>query len=331
MHHDLVEAKRWISERRFLHALNYCMVLPGPEAQQLATYIGWLLHRTWGGVVAGALFVLPSLAVLIALSWLYMAYGDVPAVAGILYGIKPAVVAIVLHAHGGSARARSGTRCSGRSRRSRSSPFSRCTCRSCDRAGGRRARRDRRPHRTACVRAGRPQGATSSASPAVIDDDTPTPATRSFAGGACARRRRVGRAVAVPPRDAGRDVRARRDAAADGMVLHQGGAADLRRRVRRAALRLPGRGRTYAWLTPTQMIDGLALGESTPGPLIMVVAFVGFVGGWTRQLFGPESQALAGGRRLRRHVLHVSAEFMFTSPADRSSNRRTAGSSSRPR
>src|SRR4029077_12187702 len=82
MHHDLVDSKRWISEQRFLHALNYCMVLPGPEAQQLATYIGWLMHRTWGGIVAGALFVLPSLVILIALSWLYMAYGDLPAVAG---------------------------------------------------------------------------------------------------------------------------------------------------------------------------------------------------------------------------------------------------------
>ena len=98
MHRDLVETKRWISEGRFLHALNYCMVLPGPEAQQLATYIGWLLHRSWGGVIAGALFVLPSLVVLVALSWLYLAYGAVPAVAGVLYGIKPAVVAIVLHA-----------------------------------------------------------------------------------------------------------------------------------------------------------------------------------------------------------------------------------------
>src|SRR5437763_5913276 len=98
MHRELVEQQRWISERRFLHALNYCMVLPGPEAQQLATYIGWLMHRTWGGVVAGALFVLPSLAVLIALSWIYMAYGDVPQVAGALYGVKPAVTAIVLHA-----------------------------------------------------------------------------------------------------------------------------------------------------------------------------------------------------------------------------------------
>ena len=73
MHQELVERRRWISERRFLHALNYCMVLPGPEAQQLATYIGWLMHRTWGGIVAGALFVLPSLFILIALSWIYMA------------------------------------------------------------------------------------------------------------------------------------------------------------------------------------------------------------------------------------------------------------------
>ncbi len=95
MHRELVEERRWISEKRFLHALNYCMLLPGPEAQQLATYIGWLMHRTWGGLVAGALFVLPSLAILIALSWIYLRFGDVPEVAGILYGIKPAVTAIV--------------------------------------------------------------------------------------------------------------------------------------------------------------------------------------------------------------------------------------------
>src|SRR3954464_5538035 len=94
MHQELVERRRWISEGRFLHALNYCMVLPGPEAQQLATYIGWLMHRTWGGIAAGALFVLPSLFILVALAWLYMAHGDVPAIAGLLYGVKPAVVAI---------------------------------------------------------------------------------------------------------------------------------------------------------------------------------------------------------------------------------------------
>src|SRR6187431_2041442 len=84
MHRELVERKRWISERRFLHALNYCMLLPGPEAQQLATYIGWLMHRTWGGVAAGGLFILPSLFILIALSWIYLAFGDVNWVAAIV-------------------------------------------------------------------------------------------------------------------------------------------------------------------------------------------------------------------------------------------------------
>src|SRR5512142_3248139 len=98
MHQELVERRRWISEKRFLHALNYCMVLPGPEAQQLATYIGWMMHRTWGGIIAGTLFVLPSLFILIALSWVYVAFGDVPLVAGLFYGIKPAVTAIVVQA-----------------------------------------------------------------------------------------------------------------------------------------------------------------------------------------------------------------------------------------
>ena len=98
MHQELVEKKHWLSERRFLHALNYCMILPGPEAQQLATYIGWLMHRTVGGVLAGVLFVLPSLLLLIILSWVYIALGDTPVVAGLFYGIKPAVTAIVFQA-----------------------------------------------------------------------------------------------------------------------------------------------------------------------------------------------------------------------------------------
>ncbi len=98
LHQELVERRRWLSERRFLHALNYCMVLPGPEAQQLVTYIGWLMHKRWGGILAGTLFVLPSLFILIALSWVYVAYGDVPWIAGIFFGIKPAVTAIVVQA-----------------------------------------------------------------------------------------------------------------------------------------------------------------------------------------------------------------------------------------
>ncbi len=98
MHQELVERRRWISERRFLHALNYCMMLPGPEAQQLATYLGWLMHGTPGGIIAGVLFVLPSLFILIGLSWIYLAFGQLPTVAGILYGIKPAVTAVVMFA-----------------------------------------------------------------------------------------------------------------------------------------------------------------------------------------------------------------------------------------
>ena len=96
MHQELVEKRRWISEQRFLHALNYAMVLPGPEAQQLATYLGWLMHGVRGGVAAGTLFVLPSLFMLTGLSWIYLAYGDVALIQGILYGVKPAVTAIVL-------------------------------------------------------------------------------------------------------------------------------------------------------------------------------------------------------------------------------------------
>ena len=98
MHLELVERRRWISEQRFLHALNFCMVLPGPEAQQLATYIGWLMHGVKGGIAAGVLFVLPSLFILIGLTWVYLAFGHLPAIAGLLYGIKPAVTAIVLFA-----------------------------------------------------------------------------------------------------------------------------------------------------------------------------------------------------------------------------------------
>lgn len=98
MHKELVEKRKWISEERFLHALNYCMLLPGPEAQQLATYIGWLLHKTIGGIVAGVFFVLPSIFVLLTLSYIYAAYGNVKWVAGVLTGFKPVVVAIVVEA-----------------------------------------------------------------------------------------------------------------------------------------------------------------------------------------------------------------------------------------
>jgi chromate transporter len=98
MQTELVEKKKWISQSRFLHALNFCMLLPGPEAQQLAIYVGWLLHRTWGGIVAGALFVIPSMFVLWGLSFVYAAYGNIPWIAAVFYGLKPAVMAIVAFA-----------------------------------------------------------------------------------------------------------------------------------------------------------------------------------------------------------------------------------------
>ena len=98
MHKFVVEERRWIGEARFLHALNYCMLLPGPEAQQLATYIGWLMHRTWGGIVAGGLFVLPGAIVMLALSTIYAAFGEVPLVQAIFFGVKAAVLAVVIEA-----------------------------------------------------------------------------------------------------------------------------------------------------------------------------------------------------------------------------------------
>ena len=98
MRQELVERRRWISERRFLHALNYCMLLPGPEAQQLATYIGWLMHRTWGGVIAGGLFVLPGALIMMVLAWAYLRFGETHLLQAVLWGIKPAVVALVLFA-----------------------------------------------------------------------------------------------------------------------------------------------------------------------------------------------------------------------------------------
>jgi chromate transporter len=297
MHRDLVDSKRWISERRFLHALNYCMVLPGPEAQQLATYIGWLLHRTWGGVVAGALFVLPSLVILVALSWLYMAYGDVPAVAGVLYGIKPAVVAIVLHAAW-----RIGSRALKRPTLwvmaaaafvaifAFAVPFPAIVLAAgvIGYVGGRVA-----PQEFAV--GGGHGGAGGAHLPAVIDDDTPTPPHARF---------RWSRLVLIAAACVALWL-----FALGLLVASVGPAATLPRMgwfFTKAALLtfggayavLPyvyqGAVETYAWLTPVQMIDGLALGETTPGPLIMVVAFVGFVGGWTKALFGPDSLALAG-------------------------------------
>ena len=297
MHRELVDEKRWISERRFLHALNYCMVLPGPEAQQLATYIGWLMHRKWGGIVAGALFVLPSLVVLIALSWLYMAYGNVPVVVGILYGVKPAVVAIVLHA---------AWRMGSRTLRhpalwaiaasalvaiaAFAVPFPAIVLAAglAGYIGGRVA-----PAAFAAGSVHAAGGGPHAAS--VIDDDTPTPVHARF------RWRRLVTVLLTFVALWGSVL-----GALAALVGHDSPLVQMGWFFTKAALLtfggayavLPyvyqGAVDTFGWVTPVQMIDGLALGETTPGPLIMVVAFVGFVGGWAKQLFGPDMLPQAG-------------------------------------
>ena len=297
MHHDLVDRQRWISERRFLHALNYCMVLPGPEAQQLATYIGWLMHRTWGGVIAGGLFVLPSLVVLIALSWAYMAFGNVPAVAGVLYGIKPAVVAIVLHAAW-----RIGTRALKHPALwaiaalafsaifAFAVPFPAIVIAAgiIGHFGGRIA-----PHAFAGGGAHARGGGVHA--PALIDDDTPTPPHARFRGshlalviGVCvALWAVVLGSLAVTQGSDGALVRMG-TFFTKAALLTFGGAYAVLPYVYQGAVD------NYGWLTAPQMIDGLALGETTPGPLIMVVAFVGFVGAWTKAVFGASALAAAG-------------------------------------
>jgi chromate transporter len=297
MHQELVERRRWISENRFLHALNYCMVLPGPEATQLATYIGWLMHRTGGGIVAGGLFVLPSVFILIALSWIYLAYGDVPVVAGLFYGIKPAVVAIVLaaaHRIGSRALKHAALRAIAAAAFvaifALGIPFPAIVIAAgiVGYLGGRYA--------PAVFSAGGAHArAKAGYGPALIDDDTPTPGHALFSWPAFWAHLAAGLAIWLGALGALAAV-----LGWDGTLTQMGWfftkAAMLTFGGAYAVLPYVYQGGVehYGWLTAQQMIDGLALGETTPGPLIMVVAFIGFVGGWTKELLGPEALALAG-------------------------------------
>ena len=297
MHSELVERRRWISEQRFLHALNYCMLLPGPEATQLAIYIGWLLHRTWGGIAAGLLFILPSLVLLIALSWIYLAFGHLPVIAGIMNGIKPAVVAIVIGAAWriGARTLRNGLLAAiavaafiAIALLDLPFPLIVLGAALLGLLGGRLW-----PHRF------QPGGAHPSErkhyGPAVLDDDTPTPEHARFSLRRLLMASAIGCLLAL----------------ASWLLLAllsgpEGTAARMGWFFTKAALMsfggayavLPyvvqGAVDQYGWLSAPQMIDGLALGETTPGPLIMIVAFVGFVGGWTHALFGPDALALGG-------------------------------------
>ena len=296
LHQDLVEKKRWISERRFLHALNYCMVLPGPEAQQLAIYIGWMMHKTWGGIIAGVLFVLPSLFILIFLSWIYLAYGNVPAVAGVLYGIKPAVTAIVLFAayRIGSRALNNGMLWAMAAAAfvaifAFNAPFPAIVLAAglIGYAGGRVA-----PEKFAI--GGGHGKAQHSYGTALIADDTPAPEHARFTWPRMLRVTFTGVAIWVTAM-----LMLVGKFGWQGMYTQMGWfftkAALLTFGGAYAVLPYVYQGAVdhYHWLTPLQMIDGLALGETTPGPLIIVVAFVGFVGGWGQALFGPDELFLA--------------------------------------
>ena len=277
MHQELVERRRWISEHRFLHALNYCMLLPGPEAIQLAIYISWLLHGTVGAIVAGVLFFLPAFVLLSALAAVYLAYGDVPLVAGIFYGIKPAVVAVVLFAAWriGSKAIRNGLLATiavlafvGIFFFHIDFPWIVFAAGILGAIGGKFA-----PGR---FKAGGGHGASNKQyGPALIDDDTPPPAHAKFSW----RKLIVTTVVFV---------------AIWGMAMAMlGGSAvlfDMGGFFTKAAFLTIGGAYAvlpyvyqhavegYGWLTAAQMIDGLALGETTPGPLIMIVTWVGYMG-----------------------------------------------------
>lgn len=297
MHAELVERRRWISERRFLHALNYCLLLPGPEAQQLATYLGWLMHRTRGGLAAGLLFVLPSLLILLLLSWIYMAYGEQRWVVAAFDGIKPAVVAIVIHAAWriGMRTLRNGLLWAialvaffGLFALRLPFPLIVAAAALAGVIGAR--------WRPSAFALGAPHAAAGSVHrPAVIDDDTPPPAHARASRGRLARVLAIGVglwAAALLALAARYGVDGLPTAMATfftkAALLTFGGAYAVLPYVYQGAVEHHG------WLTGPQMIAGLALGETTPGPLIMVVAFVGFAGGWQAPFLGADT-ALASG------------------------------------
>jgi chromate transporter len=315
MHQELVERRRWISEGRFLHALNYCMLLPGPEAQQLATYIGWLLHRTWGGLAAGLLFILPSFFILVALSWLYVSFGKLPAVAAFFFGMKPAVVAIVAFA---------AWRMGGRVLRNAmlviiavlafvalaafAVPFPLIVILAAL-IGAVGSRVAPRWFQTAEHAPTNPDH-----SGAIIDDHTAPPAHAALSWSRLIWILAAGIALWLAAMallvgfEGGHGLLSRMGAFFTKVALVTfGGAYAVLPYVNQAAVE------HYGWLTAPQMIDGLALGETTPGPLIMVVTFVGYVGAWTHATPGlaPWLAGIAGATVVTFFTFLPSFLFIF--------------------
>ena len=298
MHQTLVVERGWLSEKRFLHALNYCMLLPGPEAQQLATYLGWLMHKTTGGILAGVLFVLPSLVLITVLSGLYVAYGQLAWMAALFASIKPAVVAIVIQAvHRVGKRALHGrfmwllASLSFVAMWSGQVPFPVILL-----SAAGLALAFKRHVQTESTNATHAVGAASpSESSALINDHTPLPEHARF------QTRRFVWVVltglllwALPmgllwwlwgPSNTLLDMGGFFSKAA---WMTFGGAYAVLPYVYQGAVE------SFQWLSGPQMMDGLALGESTPGPLIMVVTFVGFLGGHAQPVLQGDGQMLSG-------------------------------------
>ena len=287
MQTELVERRRWISQSRFLHALNFCMLLPGPEAQQLAIYIGWLLHKTWGGVVAGTLFVIPSMFVLWGLSFVYAAYGNVPSIAAIFYGLKPAVFAIVAFAVLRIGRkalrnpvmwAIAAASFAGVFFLKIPFPVIILSAGLIGFAGGKLSAA------TFSGGAGHDPVKRERES-SVLDDDGETP---EHARPSLLRAMRVcviwGLLWWSPILAVGFWHGWDHTLFQEGLFFAKaamvtfGGAYAVLPYVAQQAVE------HYHWLTPGQMMDGLGLAETTPGPLIMVLQFVGFMGGWHRPM-----------------------------------------------
>ena len=295
MHRELVDKRRWLGEERFLHALNYCMLLPGPEAQQLAVYIGWLMHRTIGGIVAGAFFVIPSIFILLGLSYVYAAYGHVPAVNGVLDGFKPVVVAIVVEA-----LFKIGKRALKREVHYAIAalsfvaiyflhvPFPLIVLGAAvvGLVGIRTLPSlfEASPEKPKEVK----DAANDSELSLVINDDETqlehTVPSRSRLFKTLA----VGVLLWILPFAALIAWRGYGSLHADeykfftvSALVTFGGAYAVLAYVTQAVTTAP-----YNWITPTQAVDGLALAETTPGPLIMVLQFVGFMAGWNNPVDG---------------------------------------------
>jgi chromate transporter len=291
MHQELVEKRRWISERRYLHALNYCMLLPGPEAIQLAIYISWLMHGVRGAIVAGVLFFLPAFVLLSLLAGIYLAFGDVPLVQGVFYGIRPAVVAVVLFAAW-----RIGTRALrnpvlwGMAALAFAAifffdvgfPWIVLAAGVLGALGGKYL-----PEKF--KGAGGHGAGHHHDGPALIDDDTPAPPHARFSWTSLGFTLFVFVLLWLLAM-----VLVSGSAALSDMGIFFTKAAFLTIGGAYAVLPYVYQGGVehYGWLTGPQMMDGLALGETTPGPLIMVVTWVGYLGGVAKQVF--DHPVLAG-------------------------------------